>query len=448
MLVLAGLLACGLSEPPATTPTAGLPLDDARLDATWVVQLVPDEALAPFAQEPGWVTLVVKRDIKSAVAQLGPRGGVAAARAHAEAAALFRQAARLAGESYVQTYAGPSAQPTDPAGTAHLVSVGHGLGGDLAAARTASTQARSLDGDPTRPWHAPWAIWLDRGTGTPDLGDLPLELPPPSVGGWPELGAEPQYALTERSERRATRDVGDPLALVALGEWHAQAARLAAPELEPALDRLRAAQSLYGPPPASGEIEVPIGLLFGGDLLVSGDVDFLAAVRRASSPGDVRTAMATHRDDSVVAAIAEAARTDDGLDPARVVDLAEDLRQALLARAAAARGGPEQGQDVQFADMARTGLLRSVGLVAEGLGDREVSGRILLAAWDTSHGAAADPVGRLWFATWDVTNRYPLRAAQTIHQESQRTPSLTAARLAVDVLNLRVNRENVGQGPN
>ncbi|MEO0605494.1 MAG: hypothetical protein AAF211_28950, partial [Myxococcota bacterium] len=295
MIVLAGLLACGPSEPPAPPLPSGLPLDDARLDASWVVQLVPDEALAPFAQEPGWVTLVVKRDIRAAVAQLGPRGGVAAARAHAEAAALFRQAARLAGESYVQTYAGPSAQPTDPAGSAHLVSVGHGLAGDLAAARAASTQARGLEGDPTGPWHAPWAAWLDDDSGPPDLGALPLELPPPSVGGWPELGTAPQYALTERSDRRATRDVGDPLALVALGEWHAAAARLAAPELTPALDRLRAAQSLFVAPAVEGPTEVPIGLLFGGDLLVASDVDFLAAVHRASSPDEVGAAMTAHR---------------------------------------------------------------------------------------------------------------------------------------------------------
>ncbi len=451
MFALAGWLAC-VTPPDPTVEADGAPelqVPDDQLDRTWVVEVVPESALAPFATEPGWVTLVLKRDLATAVRELGPLGGLAAARAHVEAAALFHQAARLAGESYVQTYHGSSALPTDPLGTAHLVSVGLGLRGELAAAKAASAEARGLVDDPTAPWHALWAAWLTGPTWPPDLDSLPVELPAPSVGGWPEVAPEPQYALAERSDKRSLRPLGDPLLLVALAQWHERAARMAAPQHTSALRRLRYAYTLPADNGGADQpTEIPLPLRFGGDPLVAADVDFLVDVRSAASREGVLKAIRRHRDDSLHAAVAHGALVDGRLEPGRVADLTEALRKALVARAAVLRNGPEQPQDVQFAELARAGALRSLGLVAEAMGDHEGAGRILMAAWDASEGAAADPVGRLWFAAWDVANRYPVRAAETIHQESQRVPALTVARLAVDVLNLRVNRENVGQGPN
>lgn len=432
----------------ARTADAGptLPVTGEQLDATWVLQVVPEAAVAPFASEPGWVSLVMKRDVKTAVQQLGPRGGVAAARAHLEAAALFRQAARLAAESYVQAY-GRTPKPTDPVGTAHLVSIGEAIRGDLAAARSASGTARSLTDDPTQPWHAPWAHWLDgEATWPPDLTALPLTLPPPTPGTWPDGPTEPQYALVERSEKRSRRTLGDPGVLLAFAQWHEATALVAAPDARDAILRARAGYRLPLDRRSADAASTPLPLafLFGSDHLVSGDVDFLAAL----PGGEPRSLIQDHAPTSVIAAMARPAVRDDGFEASTASDLARALRQALVDRAAQARAGSANAQDVQFATLAQVGALRSLALVAEALGDREASGRLQIAARDAGDGATACPVGLVSFAAWDAANRFTVRGAETIYEQSQIVPELVVARYAVDVLNLRINFDQLAPPPN
>ncbi|MEN0067911.1 MAG: hypothetical protein AAGA48_37625, partial [Myxococcota bacterium] len=434
--------------PPPTR--SALPFDAKRLDATWMVEVVPESAMAPFAQTDGWVTLVVNRDLKQAVAQLGPQGGLSAARAHIEVAALFREAAKLAGVSYGQTYGGTSAQPTDPLGTRHLLTVAAALDGRSAEAITAATAWAGKPDDATAAWHAPWSGWLAASAPwPPDFSRLPVTLPPPTTGVWPEVVAGPQYELIEQSDKQAKRPLGDPGWLLALAEWHEQTALAAAPDHRDAVLRLRVwARPRPDQRAMSAAVrDVPLPLRFGSGHLVSGDVDFLVDVHAATTE-TMPAVIGKHAPTSIVAALSADAVASGTFDPGRAVDAAAALRTALMERLTDARQGAIQSQDVQFVQIAQTQVLWSLGHVADRLGDREVSGRVYRAAYDASEGATADPVELLSYATWDVGNRYPVRAAQTIYEQSQRIPELSSARLAVDVLNLRVNRENVDQPPN
>ena len=416
------------------------------LDRTWVVEVATEEGLAPFASEPGWVSLVMKRDLREAVQQLGHRGGLAAARAHVDAAALFRQAALVAGHSFVEVY-GRTPNPTDPAGAAHLAAVGYALRAEWALASTASLQVRQVLGDPTRPWHAPWQTTLDQADGQgwpPTLETLPLELPPRKVGRWPVVDPTQHYTLADRTPGiPARRPMGDPSALVALAQWHDAVAAEAAGEALPLLQAYRVGDRWPADADVAAAGPSPLALRFGSDLLVPEDADFLVALHGTQGAA----AVAAHSDRSLLAWIAAEAQGAQSLEPELAEDLVQDLRDDLVRRSRGRTEGQTQAHHRQFADIAMVGTLRSLAQVAEVQGDQEAAGKLRISAWERSRGATADPVGLLSFAAWDARNRYPLRALDILHAQTKRYPSLEVARYGLDVLGLRVGQERSGELP-
>jgi len=415
-----------------------------RLDETWVVAVATEEALAPFTADPGWVSLVIKRDLAAAVRQLGPGGGLPAARAHSDVAAMYRQAALISGNSLSQVY-GDTPEPTDPVGAAHLVAVGRALVGDLAGAREASAALAAAHPDEaTASWHAPWSAFLAAdGVWPPDLSALPLELPPPAPGVWPEAPPPPHYSLPEQGGSASARTMGDPGALVALALWHDAAAHIAAPEHASLVASARAGYRLPAEGPATPAGDLPLPLLFGSDLLVAGDGAFLADLHGAAGAA----AVDAHADTSLLAWLAQSSRVEGNVSAARASDWAAALRTGLLERASARTDGAVQGHHKQFAAIAFVGALRSMALVAEIEGDREASGLLRINAMEHSHKATACPVGLLALAGWDASNRYPTRALELLHGQAMRYPSLEIARYGLEVLGLRVGSERPGETP-
>ena len=189
----------------------------------------------------------------------------------------------------------------------------YAITGQLDAAKAESAKLEKASSDPTLPWHAPWKAWLASGAAwPPDLSTLPVKLPPPTVGEWPELTELPHYSLPERGGSSARRDMGDPGALVALALWHDAAAAAAVPNDSRRPRTLRAGYRLPvepAPPPAG---DFPPDLLFGSDHLVPGDAAFLAAVE-ASGPSVVDAHVGT----SLVAWLAARSRVDGKMTPKR-----------------------------------------------------------------------------------------------------------------------------------
>jgi len=441
---LLSLSGCGGEpEPPATEPAAETSVGADRLAETWPVMMATEDSFASYAKNGGWISLLMKRNYMAAVEQLGKTGGMEGARAHAELAALYRQAALLSANALVETY-GVTPEPTDPLGTQHLISVSYALQGDLEKARAASAALGDVD-DPTQVWHAPWKTWLaGDATWPPDLSSLPVDLGEPTVGGHPTLTDVPHFSLPERGGNDAKRDMADPAALVLLALWHDAAAKLAAGDGADIVDVYRAGYRLPVEPAVPVGKPLPETFLFGSDLLVPGDGNFLADLHGA----DGAKAIDKHADSSLLAHLAVQARGEAGkMDAERAIDLVTQLRASLVAASAAKTGGEVQQHQRTFADVAYVGALRSLALVAEVEGDREVSGLLRINALERSEKATACPVGMLALGAWDTSNRYPLRAQDILHAQARRFPSLEAARYGLDVLALRVSRERTGETP-
>jgi hypothetical protein len=101
-----------------------------------------------------------------------------------------------------------------------------------------------------------------------------------------------------------------------------------------------------------------------------------------------------------------------------------------------------------FADVSVAALFRSLGVVAEVEGTREVSGRMFIHGLDRDSSNSKRlpcPVGSLGLAAWDASNRYPVRALDIVHKFSRGYPSLEVARYSADLLGLRVSRERPGE---
>lgn len=428
-----GVAACSGGSTDSTDVTTVAPAaQTVDASSTWAVKFA-DETAWTHLQKPGWITFVSQRNLRTAASQLGQE----AARPHAEAAAMFRQAALISTRAAIQAYEA-TPEPTDPIGASHLLAVAHSLEGDLTKARAASAR---LDGvtDVTTAWHEPWKTWLaGDAVWPPDLSGLTIELPPMEPGTWPEITNAPHYRLPVQGAGDHAQDMGDPGVLIALAMWHDGMAKKLAGEQAAAVDLYIARYRfpVEKAPEMTGSL--PESFLYASDFLAPGDAAFMADVVGEKGVA----AVAAHQKTSLLARLAEQSRVDGKIDAEKAVDVAVALRKDVMARSEAISGEVKQHHR-WFADMAQIGTLRNLALLAEAEGDREQSGKLRILAMEGSIEHVSDAASLMSLAAWDVRNRYPTRAQEFVHRHEKFYPSLEAARFGLDVLALRVSRERV-----
>jgi len=434
----------GGSQTSAPPVAAGLAVPPALLQQTWPMAVVPADTRAPY-EEDAFFQHVGNRNYRKALQRSEGAKTLATARFHADAAAMYRQAALATANAYVQYFDPPLGQGYDPAEKVHLLMVSKVLRGDLDGARAQAEAVRALgDDNPVQPWAAPWLAWLDAGaTWPPDLSALPSGVPDVAPGGWPEVQSRPSYTVKELEPGTNELSVDDPSLLVQLALWHDQAANLAARDQERALAVYGARYRLPVEPRVTDDIELPLDLLVGSDYLSPADGAFLAAVYGPSGIAAVEA----FKERSFVAAAVVASRGEGGkIDSIKAVDLVNDVRKALKEEQGTAAEQAEAHHPI-FADIAAAGLYRNLAYVAEIEGDRETSGKLRIAAKDVETDAAAAPEGLLALAAWDADNQYTIRGSEIIHQLSRRAPSLEVARTAFDLIGIRVSRSRGGGTP-
>jgi hypothetical protein len=430
---------------PAKAPAAeSLPVSRALFDQGWPMRVVDAEKRAPY-EESAYVHLVLGRDYRKAVDVSRGAPGLATARFHADAAAMYRQGAFATANAYVQYFEPPLGQAYDPVEHVHLVMVGRILRGDLDAARARADAVRALGPDsPVSVWAAPWLAWLDAGaTWPPDLSGLPTDLPEVAPGGWPEVTSRPSYTLDEQEPGTNKLPIDDPALLLELALWHDEAARKAAPDHVDAIAVYGARYRLPVEPQVTVEAPLPLEFLFGSDYVSEHDASFMAAVH---GPNGL-AAVDAFKERSFIAAAVAAARAEDGrIDAVQAVDLVNNLRRALKEEQARAAGSDE-GHHPIFADVVCAGLYRNLAYVAEIEGQRETSGKLRIAARDVERDAAAAPEGLLALAAWDADNQYTIRGSEIVHQLQKRAPSIEVVRTAFDLIGIRVSRSRGGGTP-
>lgn len=422
-----------------------LPVQESLFDATWPMAVVDDEVRAPL-EEPDFVALTFERDIRKAVKASGGEADLSTARAHADAAALYRQGALAASTAYVEYFDAPLGQAYDPAEKVHLILVGKTI---LADAEGAKAQVEAVSGlpddSPVKPWAAPWlAVYADGGSWPPDFSGIPFQPPAVAPGQWPGLGENrPSYTVDEQEPGTNQLPIDDPTVLVQLALWHDAAARQAAGDKAELIDIYGARYRLPAEPRVAARAALPLELIFGSDFLHPQDGAFMAAVTGEQG----LAAVESFKDKSFLAATVVAVRGDDGkIDSEKAVDLANELRKAWKREQAAKRGEEHPSHPI-FADVAVAGLYRMLAMVAELEGDRETSGKLRIAAKDMGErDAAAAPEGLLSLTAWDADNQYTMRGLEIIHQQARRAPSLEVVRTALDLLAIRVGRSRGGGG--
>lgn len=404
------------------------------LDESWQVQFATVESFAEY-QSPGWLTLFQQRDYRTAANQLA--GTKAAARAHAEAAALFRQAALVTANAAIETYAA-TPEATDPVGASHLLAVAYSVQGDLEKARAASARLDGVE-DVTTSWHAPWKAWLSTDAKwPPDLSSLPIELPPNEPGQWPLITDVPHYSMPVQGAGDHAQKMGDPGALLALALWHEATAKKIFQD-DKVIDLAMARYRLPIEPAAALDATLPMDFVYGSDFLVPGDAPFMADVVK----GKGVDAVDAHLSTSLMAQLAKASRVNGKINAEKAVDQAAAVRKELIARSQAKTGDEPQAHHRLFADVAFVGVLRNLSLLAEVEDNREEGGKLRILAMEASLEHTGCAVALMSLAAWDTGNRYPSRAQEIIHKNTIYYPSLEVARYGLDVLALRVSRERV-----
>lgn len=454
-----GLALCGPgcgggdeAPPPAEASASTLAMSATLAATTWPVRMAEATARAPFEAHAGWALLFQrKHDEALAAFAADPGDGRGLARTHAELAAMYRQAALLAGRAAAEVY-GPSGVEADPAAAAYLRAVGMVLDGQAAEAAPALAAVGDDGPEALRAARDAWAGWLAAGAAWPPDAALsgvpgaPGEVLP---GTAPEVGALPHYLLAERSAEARQVEAADPTTLYLLARWHEAAARQAAPPEDGAvIDAWLAPWRLPGEPAAGASApdttlpdEVADAWLFGGFLLAGADLGFLVDARAQGV-----AAVAAWQDRSPLAAAVAPAIVDGQVVPDRMLDQAAWLGQQLEAEMQRVGGG-EAAFHGAFAQVSRVAALRAGMIVADANGQFRDAGVLRINALDRSVDSAADPVFLASVAAWDVGNKNALRAQELVHRLVKRYPPVQAARYPLDALHIRLSRNAAPAAP-
>ncbi len=424
----------GEGTDPAVAAKEAIPLD--LIAKSWPMSFATAAEQEQWASTSrGWRTLFIDRNYALATQEFGADGGLRTARGHAEMAALYRQAALVSANAYIQAY-GKTPSATDPVGAAHLLSVSYAITGDLEKARTYS---KVLDqyADPTTTWHAPWNAWLASGAAwPPDLTALPTTLPEPTPGAVPELPAFPHYDLPEQGGSTQLVEMADPGALIALSLWHETTARSLAGGNAPWIDTYIARYRLPVEPHTTG-VSLPNEMLFGSDFATPEDAAFMAALTGAQG----LTAVDAYASKSLIAALVGPSRVNGKIDPDKALELTVAV-EAQLIEQLKAKAGTEESVHAAFADIVQVGLLRNLALVAELEGNHEASGLLRGFALARSINATDCPTALLSLTAWDAGDRYVRRGHEILQRAEQRYPTVAAARVALDQLSTKVAAED------
>ena len=419
MLLLA--LSCTGAEDAENTPaTEAVP--SALIEDSWMLQVAQPGKLDEVLAQKAWGEVFERRYSGAAMTF-----GTESARGHAEAAAIYRQAALLQANAILSTFASDQRRDTDPAQVIYLVGVASVITGDLDTAKASLGQGGEQVGDAD----AAWAQVLTAETFS--LRDAPplFSLGEVAAGGTPNAELDPTYRLPE-AESGLVVEVADPTLTLQLAFWHEDAARAAGGE--PWLDAWLAPWRLPLESVDAEATEQPLDALFLGVWTGTADLDFVNAL---ATDGDA--ALDAYAATSPYAAIVKACAADE-VDLDCLLDQSVALGAQLEAAMETAYGS-QHADHRTFASFARAGVLRAGARLCDARGEERVAAILRLNARDRGTGPATDPKFQLALAAWDASNRNALRSTELFHPNRASVDGLDVVQVSLDTFSLRVGRE-------
>ena len=430
------LIACTGGEPevdPVEEPAAAAIGTPELLGGTWMVQVSHPGGMESLSSA-GWQS-IYENNAAGALRAFGGEG-VESGRVHAEAAAVYRQAALVAAWSTLGTYGEELRRDFDPPEVDYLMGVSSVVVGDVDAARSrlgqggADTALAAAD--------AAWVGMLDglAYAGWEDEALYPLgEV---ASGSLPELAPAPHY-LFDVEGTEAKLELADPTVLLQAAWWHEAAAVAAAGQEQ--TDALLGPWRLAGEERRPGAGELPVEALFLSCWSSSGDLAYVAALDEGTPPVE---AMEAHAATSLYAAAAKSCHLPEkGIDPDCIETASRTVASELEGAMEQAAGGV-QADHRMFASFARAGVLRTAARTEDALGNDYNAALIRTLARDASVGPAADPAFLLSLAAYHSGTRNVLSAAELLHGQVTIVPGLHAARVQLDALSLRVQFDQAG----
>lgn len=416
-------LACGGGGESTPPPAAAEVVQVAPelLAQSWQLAFASPDAMGEMASQPSWGAYF-KKDYEAAIAAF--ESPAAQARAHAELAAAYRQAALLQANAIVQTYGEGQAREGDPSESAYLLGAAHWIHNQrtealesLNSVAAGSSQVAGLKETASR--------WTSEAPGLP----ASAELGEPAAGVLPRLPQNPHYEFPEQVGERMV-EASDPGLSLHLSQWH----ETVATELDPASGMWLNPWRLPGEESSSAS-DLEAGTLFLSPWMTSGDLELVGELASAE-PASVDLSAYSSR--SAIAQLLESC-IGEGVDAECVVDQANGLHKQLMAAMEAAAG--QSADHPMLADLGKAGVIRAGVRLAQHRGDEQAEGVLRVAALDTATGPSVDPVFQLSMAAWDTQNRNTQRAQDLLHGQRFSVPGTDAIRISLNALSLRVSRD-------
>ena len=423
LLLAPFLVACGGSGEKSSTPEAPKVVEVSAdlLGQSWQVAFASPEAMGNMASQASWEAYF-KKDYEAALPAF--EGAAAQARAHAELAAAYRQAALLQSNAIEQTYGEAQAREGDPAEAAYLLGAAQWIQNnrDEALLLFASVAQGASEVAGLKEAAKGWTQETPGKPAFVDLGD-------PKSGGMPSLPADPHYLLPEQVGERKV-EASDPALSLHLSHWH----EAAATALDPASGMWLNPWRLPGEEKTS-TTSLAAEALFLSPWMTSGDLVFIGDLASAA-PSTVE--LSEHAESSVLAQALQPCQGE-RVDSECVVDQANGVHSQLMAAMEAAGGA--SADHPMLADLGRVGVIRAGVRLAQHIGDEQAEGVLRVAALDNATGPSVDPVFQLSMAAWDTRNRNTQRAQDLLHGQRFSVPGTNAIRISLNALSLRVSRD-------
>jgi len=398
------------------------------LVSSWIVRMSDDSQRAQFEGDPGW-TAYFNREYSTAVQGMQ---GAGLARLHAEYASVYRQAALLHANATLHIY-DKDRQEEDSVDSFYLRGVSKVLLGDLKGARSDFEMLTELE---LQEKSKQWLRFIEG-----DKGIIPNVIMLPELNGKiiPNPETLPHFTISTTIENEKV-GVTDATELWARSVWHEEVAKSLVEDTS-LIDLWMAPWVL-----PSEQLKVDKfptlddNWLFLSKYMTAEDLFFVYDLKDKKMD-----AITVWKEKSLLAASLSLCIVDGKVSPEKVLDVAADLEQQLLSKMKE-QTGKELPLYSMFADFAEQGVLQAGMFLADVNEQSRDAGILRLNAKDLAQKNSNDVVFQISSAAWDIGNRYPLRAQDTIHYYSTEFPSLKGVKQPMDALQIRLGRNSAAPG--